>query len=473
MQPRVRIAPSPTGNIHIGNLRTMLYDFLYARRHGGSVILRIEDTDHSREKVGSIESIHHTLSWAGLIPDEGPTADGGEIGEYGPYIQSQRLDIYQTYIDKLLAINQAYWCVCTEEELTQKRTNHIQYHQKIGYDGTCREKKLAHGLVVRMKVPHDGTTTFIDLIRGEITIQNSDVDDQVIKKSDGYPTYHLAVVVDDHLMKISHVFRGEEWIASTPKHLLLYQAFGWNPPLFAHMPLLLNTDRTKLSKRQGAVSAEDFIAHGYVKEALINFLALQGFNPRADQELYSIEELIGSFDISKVNKSGSVVNFEKLDWMQAHYVKTMEISELVRRAVPFMKQHANDKRISQLVKMVQDRLVRLEDIEPMIAFIFEVPHFSPELLVWKKSDSAQCRRIIDQLITYLSGLDSDVYSDELVFEAHLKQWILDCALKNGEVLWPLRVALSGLEHSPPPFIIASILGKEEVLRRLGYAKGVL
>ncbi|MAG11320.1 MAG: glutamate--tRNA ligase [Parcubacteria group bacterium] len=454
MSVRVRLAPSPTGFMHLGTLRVALYDYFFAKQNNGKFILRIEDTDQSREVEGAVSNILKTLRWAGLTPDEGPDKLGGE---YGPYTQSERLDIYRTHVDALLASGAAYWCDCTQEALEESRKQHL------GYPGFCRDKKLESGEVVRLKVPNSGETTFTDLIRGEISIPNKDIDDQVLMKSDGFPTYHLAVVVDDHLMEISHIFRGEEWIASTPKHVLLYEAFGFDVPKFAHLPLLLNADKSKLSKRQGDVAVEDYIAKGYLPEALLNFVALQGWNPKGDQELYDMDELVKLFDITKVNSSGSVVNFEKLDWMQSHYIKEKSDEELLKVARPFVKRDVDDAKLSRILDMLKDRLVRLAEIDELSDFIFEIPDYDADILVWKKSDVVTATSMLQELKDYFEDANC---SDVEKLEEDLKNWITKNEYKNGDVLWPLRTALSGQKNSPPPFAIAHVLGKEEVLSRL-------
>ena len=461
MSVRVRLAPSPTGFIHIGTLRVALYDYFFAKQQKGTFVLRVEDTDQSREVEGAVENMLATLKWAGLLPDEGP---GDLGGEYGPYTQSERLDIYKTHIETLLKSGAAYWCECSAAELDEARKT------QMGYSGVCREKNLQSGEVVRLKVPLDGETSFTDLIRGKVSFPNKDVDDQVIMKSDGFPTYHLAVVVDDHLMKISHVFRGEEWIASTPKHILLYKAFGWKPLAYAHLPLLLNPDKSKLSKRQGDVSVEDYIDKGYLPEALLNFIALQGWNPRGDQELYSMDELTTLFDISKVNSSGSVMNFEKLDWMQSHYVKEKSDEELAVLCRPFFTGDADDALFLKLIGMVKDRMVQLSSINEMTDFIFTLPDYDPEILVWKKSDADTAKIMLSKLSDYFESLDDVTIDDADKLEEHLKAWISEKEYGNGDVLWPLRTALSGMKNSPPPFVIASVLGKPEALSRLQSAQ---
>ncbi|MEO5956551.1 MAG: glutamate--tRNA ligase, partial [Nitrospiraceae bacterium] len=333
---RVRFAPSPTGFVHVGSLRTALYNFLFARHHGGVHILRVEDTDRTRYVEGAVENLLRTMEWVGITFDEGPM----QGGEYGPYTQSERTEMYRNYSDELIKNGKAYSCFCTAERLDEVRKQMQASGQPPMYDRHCRnlteeevEVKKEAGIphVVRLRIPLGETVTFNDLVRGDVSFDSKTIDDQVLLKSDGFPTYHLANVIDDYKMKITHVIRGEEWLSSTPKHVLLYRAFGWEDsmPKFAHLPLLLNPDRSKLSKRQGDVAVEDFREKGYLPDALINFVALLGWNPSATEEIYSMEELIKTFDLEKVNKAGAVFGKEKLDWMNAEYIRKKTPDELL------------------------------------------------------------------------------------------------------------------------------------------------
>lgn len=454
---RVRIAPSPTGYLHIGTLYTALFNVLFARHHKGSFIVRIEDTDRSRFVEGAQEAILRTLDWAGIPPDE------------GPFVQSTRLEIYSDHVQQLLDAGKAYWCNCTSERLDEMRKLQEANRTHLGYDGHCRELGLTEGLVVRLKVPESRSFDFIDMIRGDISIQAGEVDDQVLLKSDGFPTYHLAVVVDDHLMGISHVIRGEEWISSTPKHILLYEAFGWEKPEFAHLPLLLGADRKKLSKRKGDVSVQQYIDNGYLPEALLNFLATQAWNPTSDREIYTMQELVDVFDIHRVNTGGSIVNFEKLDWMNGQYIRMKSVEELADLVKPFLKTELSREVLLKAVTLVQDRLVVLSDFEKFASFVWELPEYDKTLLVWKKGSAAQNQVILPELIKFFEGLPDDQF-EAGILETTLKAWIAEKGFNNGEVLWPLRVALAGLEQSPPPFAIASALGKTETLRRLHWGQ---
>lgn len=461
---RVRFAPSPTGFLHIGGLRTALYNYLFARKHGGVFVLRIEDTDQTRTVPGGVENIMRTLEWCGLKWDE------------GPYIQSERLEIYQKHAEELVEKGNAYFCVCTSERLEKLRQEQMSRKEPTRYDGLCRAEGLSFiekdspsaSFVIRLKVPEKGTTTFTDIIHGRLEFENKLIDDQVLLKSDGFPTYHLANVVDDHLMNITHVIRGEEWLPSTPKHILLYKAFGWNQPQFAHLPLLLNPDKSKLSKRQGDVAVEDYIKKGYLHEAIINFVALLGWNPRGDKELYTMDELIDEFDLAKVNKSGAVVNFEKLDWMNGHYIRQKPLDALVELAMPYLPPMTDKATARKVIALEQERLKKLSDLKEVAEFFFaDLPHYEPEILVWKKMSK---KDVVNSLLGLREFLAK--YSgawDTKSLETHIKVWIEKDGRGVGEVLWPLRVALSGRLASPPPFDIAAILGREETLKRIEYA----
>src|SRR3989339_1628550 len=348
MNVKTRFSPSPTGFLHIGSLRTALYNYLFAKKHGGTFLVRVEDTDRERLVEGAVESLIRTLETVGITYDEGPILVDGRLSEKGPngpYTQSQRLPIYKEHAQKLVEQGSAYYCFCSKERLEELRNQQQIAKLQTKYDRQCLKldheeisRRLAAGEshVIRLQIP-DGETTFQDEIRGPITISNSEIDDQVLMKADGYPTYHLAVVVDDHLMGVTHIIRGEEWISSVPKHVLLYNAFGFPMPSFAHLPLILNADKSKLSKRQGDVAVEDYLAKGYLPEALVNFVALLGFNPTGDREIYSLQELIDAFDLSCVNKSGAVFDHQKLDWMNGQYIKQLTNEELVIRCKTFLE----------------------------------------------------------------------------------------------------------------------------------------
>lgn len=486
---RVRFAPSPTGFLHIGGLRTALYNYLFARKNKGKFILRIEDTDRERLVPDGMENIINTLKNAGLDYDEGPCKGG----KYGPYIQSERLALYTKFVQQLLDSGSAYYCFCSPEELAVEKEEQKKKGLPTKYSGRClkltakevREKlKSGANYVVRLKVPEEGSTAFDDLVYGKIKVENKNIDHQVLLKSDGYPTYHLANVVDDHLMKISHVIRGEEWLPSTPKHILLYKAFGWEPPKFAHLPLILNPDKSKLSKRQGDVAVEDYLKKGYLPEALLNFIALLGWNPKGDQEIYSLGELIKLFDIKGINKAGAVLNQEKLYWMNGEYIRKKFLKDLAALCLPYfieaeiiapkgkgyaIKETGKEIGMDFLEKVVSlehERLKRLDEIPQLTAFLFKDKlNYEANDLVWKKSDAEEAKRNLEMLLEFLQGLkEKDFEKNKL--EIIVKKWLAEKGIGAGNMLWPARVALSGLRSSPAPFEIAGVLGKEKTLKRI-------
>lgn len=476
---RTRIAPSPTGFMHIGTLRTTLYDYFLARQSGGQFIIRIEDTDQKRFVKGALENLLKTMQTFGLEHDEGPVlnADGSidEKGEYGPYTQSKRLHIYKKYADDLVKNGHAYPCFCTAERLEDMRAAQEAAKQTPKYDRRCLQlskedvaaridRGEAH--VLRMKVP-EGASTFVDAIRGSITIKHDDVDDQVLIKSDGFPTYHLAVVVDDHLMEISHILRGEEWLSSTPKQIILYEMFGWDIPIFAHVPLLLNPDKKKLSKRQGDVAVEDFLQKGYLVDALINFVGTLGFNPKADQEIYSKQELVDLFDLSRVNKGGAVMNMEKLDWMNHEYMTRMSAKELLVAVKPFAPDiDFTNPVVERAVMVERTRVNRLTEFAPVIAPYLESIDYNPSILVWKKADRTDAQKNLIAIKELLEKMPEAVFEDIALIESAIKAYITDNGLANGNVLWPLRVALSGAEKSASPFELLWVLGRGEGIARI-------
>lgn len=468
MKVVTRFAPSPTGYLHVGGFRTALYNYFYARQQGGEFILRIEDTDRSRYVEGSIESLINVLKTMGLDIDR------------TPYIQSDRLEIYQKHIQKLIEQGSAYYCFCTKERLESVRNSQIESKQQTKYDRTCShlskedvEKKMENNepCVVRLHIP-EGKTVFMDEIRGEITIDNSEIDDQVLLKTDGFPTYHLAVVVDDNDMGVTHVIRAEEWISSVPKHIILYKAFGFDIPKFAHLPLVLNPDKSKLSKRQGDVAVEDYLKKGYLPEALLNFIALLGFNPTADREIYTKEELIRLFDLSKINKSGAVFDLQKLNWMNEQYLKKKTIDELCNLAKPFMDEAGlkiDPNLFKKICKIEQERITTLQDIPKRVFEYEHLPEYNVSILTWKKSDSKDALVHLNSIKSLLNSLNMNVWSDISFIESAIKGYIEIGTYQNGNVLWPLRVSLSGMEKSPSPFEYLWILGKEESLRRIDHA----
>lgn len=482
---RTRIAPSPTGYIHIGTLRTALFDYFLAKQTGGQFILRIEDTDQARLVEGALQSLLETFKKLGIEFDEGPSlqVDGSIVqkGDCGPYIQSERLDIYKKYVDQLVKQKDAYHCFCTKERLDEMREQQRATKQTPKYDRACADlsetevkSRIDSGeqYVIRMRVPQ-GEIEVNDVVRGSVKFQNSDIDDQVILKSDGFPTYHLAVVVDDALMKITHVIRGEEWLPSTPKHIMLFKMLGFDVPVFAHVPLLLNPDKTKLSKRQGDVAVEDYLKKGYLPEALLNFIGTLGFNPTGDREVYDFEELITMFDLSKVKKSGAVMNVEKLDWMNNQYISKLEKEDLIEKTRPFVSVDLDNDVIGRALMIERNRVNRLEEFQDRLEQYAVEFEYSPDLLVWKKSDSKDAKEQLENLKKFLESLEDAMFINVESIEREVRVYISEKSLDNGSVLWPLRVALSGLEKSASPFELLWIFGKEKGINKIKRAIDLL
>ncbi len=478
MSVRVRFAPSPTGYLHVGGLRTALYCYLFAKKNNGKFLLRIEDTDQSRKVEGAIENLINSLHWAGVDFDEGPTKDGN----YGPYIQSQRLDIYHSHVNTLIEQGNAYYCFCSSERLEELRKKQSEAGLDPKYDGNCKnisfdeaKNRIASGesYVVRMKLPETGEITFNDLIRGDVTIQYKILDDQVLLKSDGFPTYHLAVVVDDHLMKISHVIRGEEWLPSTPKHILLYNYFGWEIPKFAHLPLLLNPDKSKLSKRQGDVAVEDYRAKGYLKETLLNFVALLGWNPGDERELFSMEELIHEFSIERVGKAGAVFNIEKLNWMNQQHIKRISDDELLLLVKPlFEEKYQNsfpDGFLRNVIHLLKERVTVLPDFVSDSLYFFTDPLAYDENAKaknWNANSSQQLQKLAEKY-SLIENFDS------ANIEAALRATAAEAGVGAGKLIHPARLAVTGVANGPSLFHLLEVIGKETALRRIAKAIEVL
>ena len=479
---RTRFAPSPTGFLHVGGLRTALYSYLMAKKEtDGVFLLRIEDTDQERSVPGAIENIIQSLAWAGIQADEGVMLRKGEaaqVGRKGPYIQSERLDLYKKYAAELLASGSAYHCFCTSERLEQMREEQMKDKRAPMYDRLCMslpkeevERRLQAGdpYVLRMKIPRNQLIEFQDEIRGKVSFQGSVVDDQVLLKSDGFPTYHLAHVVDDHLMDIDLVIRGEEWLSSLPKHLLLFQYLGWNPPRYAHVPLLLNKDRSKLSKRQGSVAVEEYIAKGYLPEALINFLAMLGWNPGTTQELFSLPELIDAFEIDRIQKSGAIFDIEKLDWIQGQWIRRLAPEEFAARIKPLVEAKysdaTSDKDFVEKAKLIQDRLLFFPEAPEMLSFLYEEPAVDKDMLASEKQKVTKeiLPEILQSLVETLESV-SDWSLDNI--KAALEKSLVTSTYKKGQILWPLRVALTGKPFSPGAYEVAAVLGRGATLKRL-------
>lgn len=472
-KPRVRFAPSPTGYLHVGGLRTALYNFLFARNTGGTFILRIEDTDRNRFVEGAVENLIETLKWSGLDFDEGPTKGG----EYGPYMQSERLPIYKQYADELVAKGKAYHCFCTAERLTKLREEQQKTGGQPKYDKHClalsKEEVTARinngePYVVRMNVEPGIKVAFKDIIRDEVEFMSDVIDDQVLIKSDNYPTYHLANVVDDHLMKITHVIRGEEWLSSTPKHILLYDAFGWEKPQFAHLPLLLNPDRSKLSKRQGDVAVEDYKKKGFLKEALVNFVALLGWTAGDDQEIYNIDELIKKFSLERVNKSGAVFDLAKLNWLNETHLRVKsdhELAQMLKTELSkssFSPAKYSDEYLEQVVILMRERVSYIHEFYEKGAYFFTPPSEYDTSVVskrWKDDSSSLLKKYAEEI----SSLSNPAKED---YETALKKIAADNSKGAGDIIHPLRLALSGVGGGPGVYDITVLLGKQETINRI-------
>ncbi len=474
---RVRFAPSPTGYLHVGGLRTALYNFLFARKNNGKFILRIEDTDRSRYVEGAVENLIASLKWCGLNYDEGPDIGG----DYGPYMQSQRIEIYQKYAQELISNGHAYYCFCTPERLEALRKEQQQKKlPQAKYDKHCLhlskseiDEKLNSKIpyVIRLNVEPNQKIIFDDVIRGTVEFDSNNIDDQILIKSDGYPTYHMANVVDDHLMKISHVIRGEEWLSSTPKHVLLYDYFNWEKPIFAHLPLLLNPDRSKLSKRQGDVAVEDYRAKGYLKEALINFVALLGWNAGDDKEFYYMEELIEKFSLERVNKSGAVFDIEKLNWLNAEHLRKKPDNELLLmlkdyiKTTEFADRNFSDTFLLNIIHAMKERVSFVHEFVNNCKYFYEAPKEYEQKSIEKnwKEDTPQLMKKLVEKFSLLNNPDKDDY------EKALNKIAEELGIGKGKLIHPLRLAVSGQSTGPGIFDILYIIGKEEVIKRINRA----
>ena len=471
MTIKTRFAPSPTGYLHIGGLRTALYNYLFTKKNKGKFILRIEDTDRTRYVKDADKQLVNIIKSFNLKFNK------------GPIYQSRRLKIYKKYADLLVKEKKAYYCFCTKERLDDLRENQEKNKQVPKYDRHClnlsseeiQEKlKNKEPYVIRMKLPDNEIITFNDLVYGEVKINTNDLDDQVLIKSDGFPTYHLAVVIDDHDMSITHVIRGEEWLPSTPKHILLYKMFNWPIPNFAHLPLLLNPDRSKLSKRQGDVAVEDFIKKGYLPQALINYVAFLGWNPKTEKEIYSMNELINDFEIPKINKAGAVFDINKLNWINANYIRNIVenkdknkkdykyILNFIKNILP------NTSRAEDILQIFSPRLNNIQELKELSRFIFELSDYNKNLLIFKKSNIDLTKNGLNVAIKILSRIEDTNWNQENLNNT-LNNALKEENLAPGDVFWPIRVALSGLEKSPSPTEILYLLGKTESLNRINIA----
>ena len=466
---RVRFAPSPTGYLHVGGLRTALYNYLYARKVGGKFILRIEDTDRTRYVEGAVENLINSLQTVGLDYDEGPQKGG----DFGPYYQSARNELYQKHAQELLAAGKAYRCFCTPADLQKMREERQAAGLDTRYDGRCRqlspeevEAKMAAGesFVIREKLPTEGEIFFYDQVRDKVTFPWDMVDDQVLIKSDGYPTYHLANVIDDHYMQISHVIRGEEWLSSVPKHLFLYEAFGWKPPKMAHLPLLLNADKSKLSKRQGDVAVEDYLAKGYIPQALVNFVALLGWHAKGDQEIFEPAELIKAFSVKRIGKAGAVFDVEKLQWMNSHYMKNLKLSEIAELARPFVEKAGYDLTDQQkylaAIDFGRERVNLLSELASEIAPFYLTPELQPQFEELAQQENSQ--QIFQFWAEQLSAKNS---WNETEINALIKETTQATGAKGKNLYFPIRLALFGTPHGPEIPLIIEMIGCQAAIAR--------
>lgn len=471
---RTRYAPSPTGKMHVGNLRTALYEFLIAKHEGGDFMLRIEDTDQNRYVEGATEIIYRTLEKAGITHDEGPDRDGG----YGPYVQSERVKtgIYMKYAKELIDKGEAYYCFCDKERLASLKTEVVEGKEITVYDKHClglSKEEIAANLaagkpfVIRQNNPAEGTTTYHDELYGDITVENAELDDMILIKSDGYPTYNFANVVDDHTMNITHVVRGNEYISSSPKYTRLYEAFGWKSPVYIHLPLITDENHKKLAKRGGASSFEDLLEGGFVAEAIVNFIALLGWSPEDNREIFSLEELIKEFDYHRISRSPAVFDIVKLRWMNGEYLKAMDFDAFYEMAKPYLKKAiTKDLDLVKIAGMVKTRIEVFPDIFQMVDFFEELPEYDPAMYVHKKmkTDLASSRKVLGELLPLLE--DWEDYSNDSLYRM-LSEYAEQNGYKTGYVMWPLRTAVSGKQMTPAGATeILEVLGKEESLKRI-------
>ncbi len=470
---RTRYAPSPTGRMHVGNLRTALYAYLIAKHEGGDFLLRIEDTDQERYVEGAVDIIYRTLAETGLIHDEGPDKDGG----VGPYVQSERqkAGIYMKYAKMLVDKGEAYYCFCTQERLDSLKKT-VNGEEIMTYDKHCLhlskeevEANLKAGkpFVIRQNNPTEGTTTFHDEIYGDITVDNSELDDMILIKSDGYPTYNFANVVDDHLMGITHVVRGNEYLSSSPKYNRLYDAFGWEVPVYVHCPLITNEEHKKLSKRSGHSSYEDLIEQGFISEAVVNYVALLGWSPESNREIFSLEEMVKEFDYHRMSKSPAVFDMTKLKWMNGEYMKAMDFEKFYERAESYIRQVIKkDLDLRKIAAMVKTRIEIFPDIADHIDFFEELPEYDVSMYTHKKmkTDSAKSLTVLQETLPILEAQED--FSNDALYAA-LSQYVTEKGYKTGFVMWPLRTAVSGKQMTPAGATeIMEVLGKEETLRRI-------
>ncbi len=472
---RLRFAPSPTGFLHIGNFRVALFDYLIAQSLKGELILRIEDTDSKREVEGAADKLIKVLDIFNIKFNEGPHVGG----PFAPYTQSERLDIYNKYSNQLLKEKKVYRCFCTEDRLTEMRSAQEANKLAPRYDRLCRDlseeesdRRAAAGepFVIRQKMPLEGKVVVHDELRGDITFDATDLDDQVLIKSNGVPTYQFASVVDDHTMEVSYVTRGDEWLSSYPKNILLYQALDWTPPKFIHFPLVLNKEGGKLSKRKGDVFVEDYLIKGYLPEAIINFCVLLGWHSKDDKEMYSLEELTSAFDINGLGSSPAVFDLERLDFFNGYYIRQKSLTELANLCRPYLSDTSIDQtQLEKVVGLAQDRMKKLSDINELTEFIFaDKLEYETDLLIWKSLSLEEVKANLQEIKLMLEKVEDKDWNKESL-ESLLVGYIKSNEKKVGDYLWPLRVSLTGLKNSPGPFEVADTLGKVKSLARIEIA----
>ncbi|MCI5872165.1 MAG: glutamate--tRNA ligase [Roseburia sp.] len=471
---RTRFAPSPTGRMHVGNLRSALYEFLIAKHEGGDFMLRIEDTDQERFVEGAVDIIYRTMAKTGLQHDEGPDKDGG----YGPYVQSERMKtgIYMKYAKELVEKGEAYYCFCDKERLASLKTEVVEGKEIMLYDKHCLslskeevEANLAAGkpFVIRQNIPNEGTTTFHDELYGDITVENAELDDMILIQSDGYPTYNFANVVDDHTMHITHVVRGNEYLSSAPKYQRLYDAFGWESPVYIHLPLITDENHKKLSKRSGHSSFEDLLEQGFLTEAIVNYIALLGWSPEDNREIFTLDELIKEFDYHRISKSPAVFDYTKLKWMNGEYIKAMDFDAFYEMAEPYIRAVIKkDLDLKKIAAMVKTRIEVFPDIAEHIDFFEELPEYDIAMYTHKKmkTNEETSLAVLTEVLPLLEAQED--FSNDALYQTLLK-YVEEKGVKNGYVMWPIRTAVSGKQMTPGGATeLMEVLGKEESIARI-------
>ena len=478
---RTRYAPSPTGKMHVGNLRSALYEYLIAKHAGGDFMLRIEDTDQERLVEGAVDIIYRTMGQTGLVHDEGPDKDGG----YGPYVQSERMKtgIYMEYAKQLIEKGEAYYCFCDKERLASLKTEVVEGKEIMLYDKHCLhltreevEANLAAGkpFVIRQNIPREGTTTFHDELYGDITVENVELDDMILIKSDGYPTYNFANVVDDHTMHITHVVRGNEYLSSAPKYQRLYDAFGWESPVYIHLPLITDENHKKLSKRSGHSSFEDLMEQGFLAEAVVNYIALLGWSPEENREIFSLEELVAEFDYHRISKSPAVFDYTKLKWMNGEYLKAMDFDRFYELAEPYLRKTVHrDLDLKKIAAMVKTRIEIFPDIAEHVDFFEELPKYDAAMYTHKKmkTNADTSLEVLTEILPLLEAQED--YSNDALY-ALLSGYVEKKGVKNGYVMWPIRTAVSGKQMTPGGATeLMEVLGKEESIARIKHGISML